>query len=376
MPFEPNKEAELVLYSSRLNITESDKSKITEIIINNEIDWGTFLYYCCHHRVTPLVLKTFWQLNLINSIEINVYNAMKSICDHVKRKNIIYYTEIDIINKQFYNHEIKAVMLKGGILAPFVYKDISLRQFGDIDFLVDMDDISIVTKILEESGFIQGTYDKVKRKIIPATKDEKLNRRLTSHEIFPHVKINDNSGIPVHVDINFSVFWNGSIKNKNKFFFDTKKIIKESRLIDLNHSKVYMLSAEYQIIHLCAHHYGEAVNFCWEGNWLRDKAEISLYKFCDLHELIISENISWIKLYDICIENKIEKPIYYSLKIVNILFGNIVPDDFLINLNINQMVINEFYDKDGVSKYWELDLFDRMFKIKEKFFEIKRKGIL
>lgn len=369
------KEAELVLHSSKLNISEHDRGIILEII-DDHIDWGLFLYYCCRNRVSPLVMSTFEKIKITRSIESSVYYAMKSICENAKRHNLVFYNEVTIINELFYDKGIRAVMLKGGVLAPLIYKDISLRQFNDIDYLIHVKDIPLVLEILKDNGYVQGVYDKGERKIISATKKEQMNRKLTSNEIFPHVKIDNIHGIPVHIDINFELFWKGSLKNENKFYFETGEIINEGKLTELSNSKIYILPPEYQVIHLCAHHYGDAMNFCWQGSWLRDKSEIALYKFCDLHELIISEKISWDKIYDISKNNKIEEPIYFSLKIVNQLFGSIVPDDFLVSLNVKETVVDKFYDKNGKIQYWGMNLYDRIFRVEDKFLEIRKKGIL
>jgi len=136
------------------------------------------------------------------------------------------------------------------------------------------------------------------------------------------------------------------------------------------------MSPEYQLIQLCAHLYSEAVYFCYEDRWIRDKFDLNLIKFCDINELIIKENIDWKKLSSILKINNIKEPIYYSLSLLNKLYGNTVPEDFLKELNVDEKIIDIFYDKCGKETYWELNFPKRMFSIKDKVDEIIKRGIL
>lgn len=283
-----SREANIILHSSKVNISEEDK----EIILRNisyDLDWGEFLYISGHHRVIPLVMKTFQELKLINYIENHVRKIMQSVCNSIKQHNEVIYNEICNINKNFLNNSIKAILLKGGILAPFIYNDISLREFGDIDYLVNINDIPKIIDILLDMGYIQGHYDVNNYKIIPVTKQEKILHRMNSHEIVEFLKLNDNINCPLFmVDINFSIFWNAHNKNKNKHLLETKYIFDNSRLVNLNDSKIFYMSTQDQLIQLCAHLYNEAVYFCWHSNWIRDKSDLNLIKFCDISSFLIN----------------------------------------------------------------------------------------
>jgi len=83
--------------------------------------------------------------------------------------------------------------------------------------------------------------------------------------------------------------------------------------------------------------------------------------------------LDWTKLKKIISENKIEEPIYYSLKLLNMLYQNTVPDDFLNDLGVKEKTINKFYDKLGNELFWETPFFDRMFSVNKKVIEILKK---
>lgn len=368
-----SKESTIILHSSKVDVTITSR----EIIIKNvsyDIDWGKLLYLCIHHSVTPLVYKTLKELDLLRYIDSNVMRIMVSECEKILGFNLKMYKEIYTVNRAFRQDKVKAILIKGALLADSLYGDKALRQFGDADYLIDINDAPIVTKVLKNLGFIQSDYDPHKKELIPMTRHEIITRRMNTHSIGEFMKIQDSEIYTM--DINFEIFWKGHKNNKNKFTIQTNELTENSSLVSLGDSEVFSLSPEYQLIQLCAHLYSHAVYFCWLTDWYKSKNDLRLIRFCDLYELIMTYKVDWRKVKEIVSRNKIEEPIYYSLKLLNKLYGNTVPEDFLINLGINENVTEKFYDKQGNELYWETNFYDRMFNIHNRVRDIYKRDIL
>lgn len=367
------KEAKLVLHTSVINPTVEDKKKIKEVI-SYDLDWGYFLYLCTHHRVIPLVWKNLSELNLINYMENHVRRVMKSAVNGIAFHNKAVFKEVKRINELLFQKGIKTVLLKGCNLAPFVYGDINLRQFGDIDILVHLENIQVITKILEEEGYIQGFLDVNSGSIIPATREEKLFKRLNTHETVEFIKLNQDINCPYFmIDINFSIIWRGS-DNKKKVF-DCCELINSAERKSINSISMYCISAENQVIQLSAHLYSEAVFFCFHSNWYRDKSDLNLIKFCDINELIIKNNINWDYLYELVKAINMDEAVYYSLTLLKKLFPMSVPDTFLSKFKFDEDMTEYYYDRKGNKHKWTIDFFSRMFFINKKVEEIKSHNI-
>jgi hypothetical protein len=363
-----SKEAQLILCASKILISEEDEKNIRELI-TFDLDWGTLLYLCAHHRVTPLVLRTLENLRLTHSVENNVIRMMRNESAGIYAQNKLFQGEIEKINLAFMSNGIKAVLLKGAILSALVYKDLTLRQFVDFDYLVNEIDLPNVTDVLIGMGYTQGGYDVDSRTIVPATKAEKVKRRMYTHEIVEFLKLSGNRLSPLfNVDINFAIFWKGS---NNSFVFDPNELIRHSTLTPMNNSTVHCLPPIYQIVQLCAHLYNEAVWFCWHPGWVRDKGDLNLIKFCDIRELISANEIKWDELITIVQISKIEVPVFFALSGLNRLFGDVVPDNVLSRLGVDRDVIDYFYDRRGNRLKWGISFEQRMFDIKIKTDELR-----
>lgn len=261
-------------------------------------------------------------------------------------------------------------MLKGGLFAPLVYKNIALRQFSDIDYLIPKTNISKASEILSDLGYVQGKYDINSKNIIPSTRKEKLFHQMNSHEVIEFLKKNPYNGSQIYnIDINFDIFWKGG---NDKFGnFNVDYLFDDASLVKFNNSFVFSLSENDQIIQLCAHLYSEAVQIFWHGNWMRDKGDLHLIKFCDLYEFISNHNINWTLLLNRIKQTKTEESTYYSLTLLNRLFDETVPNEFLNQLNIDECILDIYYDKKGVERQWNTCFEDRMFEINRKVNELE-----
>ena len=128
-------EDKLLLYCSRLSISEDIKHKIEEIL-NEALDWDYILDCSIKQGISPLF---YWNLRKISNGKDVPYEVMKSlekIYYSNLARNMILYDELGKILKAFKKAGIDTIVLKGAFLAEEIYKNIGLRPMSDIDLLI------------------------------------------------------------------------------------------------------------------------------------------------------------------------------------------------------------------------------------------------
>lgn len=357
------REMKFVICASKRYPTVEDRL-IVEESLENGLDQGKVLYYSVHNRVVPLIWKNMVEWKQVNRFESTVRRAFVSICDTIKEKNEYVYREIERINKKFDDNKIKAVMLKGAILGPTLYEDISLREFGDVDYLVSRKDITAVEKALKEIGYVQGSFDKDKKKIILATRAEILQRKKFTHELVEFIKVDTKKPDIVHmIDINHEIFWRGK---EDTWKFDTDNLLCHAKKVNTLNCEGYSLQPEYQLIQLCAHLFSEAVYFCWDKEWKRNKSEVCLYRFIDVYTLIQKEEIDWKLFTELVKINHIEEPIIFCFQCLHRLYNYSMENS---DFKTDKEIIDFYYNKNEQLLKWNLALEERLFNTQLKIYE-------
>ncbi|MDF0727751.1 nucleotidyltransferase family protein [Cytobacillus sp. S13-E01] len=155
-------------FTLNLNQIPKELKLIMEIIkynhnINKEyyedIDWNKFLELAIHHRVYPILYPT---IKKIDNKVIPSYVIQK--LSEVYKSNIFQMlhlsSEISQVSKLFKKEGVNLLVLKGPVLATDLYGDISLRTCGDLDVLIQIEDLDKVEELLNSIGYIKDDYIK------------------------------------------------------------------------------------------------------------------------------------------------------------------------------------------------------------------------
>ncbi len=360
-------EEQLIITASQVHLTSREQEMMVQIV-REELDWGFLLYQCAHHRVIPLVWNHFQNLGLTRFMEKYVRYIFEHESARIAEHNAIVLTELKYVYQAFQENGIRAVLLKGALLAPTVYQNIGLREFHDVDFLIGQEELSKVTKVLAGLGYIQGHYDVSTNTITPASREEKMLHRMNTHELTEFLKPTGQSACKaVEIDVNFELAWKGHSNASNQYRLPAAEFIAQAEQVNSHEMNIYRLKPEHQLIQLCAHLYSEAVFFCFESRWLRDKFDLNLIKFCDINEFLKQQAIHWGELKNILesIPNA-GVPVFYTLSLLNKLYPDRVPVDFLDDLNCRKDLLDIFYDRNGETRQWGTGFTERMFNITDK----------
>lgn len=121
---------------------------------SKQIDWGKFLQLTLHHRVFPNIYIVLNDLNL-EWIPDKVMSNLKYKYEQNVFSMLKLTSEQENIGKLFHQNSIKALFLKGPVLAADLYGDISSRTSRDIDILVPFNQLERVQGILVNEGYVK-----------------------------------------------------------------------------------------------------------------------------------------------------------------------------------------------------------------------------
>jgi Uncharacterised nucleotidyltransferase len=115
------------------------------------VDWSEFLRLAEHHGVLPLAAR-----NLIEhdcGLPPEIERSLRSAYDANLRRSLWFAAELARIMQHFERRQLRAVPYKGAVLAQSVYRDVGLRSFSDLDFLISPADFNRVKQALAEIGY-------------------------------------------------------------------------------------------------------------------------------------------------------------------------------------------------------------------------------
>ena len=359
------KEVELLILCSKSELSGKDINQLHQLI-NYNLDWGKFLYWAVHHRTVPIIVKNLKAQYAMQYVESHVRKAMEQITHCISMFNSAYLEEMLSICKEFDRKNVSYAVLKGAALASEVYSEPGLRQFGDIDFLINPSSVTDAENILKSLGYTQGRIDVNTEKIIKTTYKENVHHRLVSHELQDFYRLSGLDECPFYnIDINFSPMWKGT--NQKRRSLCTADFLTNTVRTSVKTGEFSILSFPYQLIHLCGHLYSEAVFFPVHTNWCRDKSDLNLIKFCDIRELICQHSqVNWKTLFDLACSLGCEDALYYSLATLNEIYPDTVSPKFFSYFESGIPNLNAFYDSKGNEVIWRMPFMERMFDIEGK----------
>ncbi len=345
----------MVLLGS-IELDEAKEKKFKEIL-DGQLNWPEVLFQLVTHRTLNMFYFNVKKLNLLGNIEKELQRLMDSQWHVYEERNRYYLQKLSEILEQFTKYHLIVPILKGNLLASMVYPAIECRIFNDLDMLIQIEDVVLVTKALEGIGYIQGHYDEEKGVIIEATRKEKMLQQLASHELQEFQKLGENSFAKlIQADINHDILWKGNCPYK----IPTQDLVERATPIEINNTKGYMLDYIDNIIQLSSHLYKEATLMMW----ISDLRDLKIYKFADLFMYIhkFYQKIDWDKLIERVKGYGVEKIVYYNFHYIEMMFGELIPAYVLDNLKPADLsYLDEYGIENKEPSKWEYDFFTRLF---------------
>ncbi len=172
--------------------SEEDIKQINNYIQNSAFNLQHLLILSNQHGILPLVYKTIKKLNTSSHLELNsdtlvvktkegcsdnslsslnaarsgnalgvqhltlnaeILPKLKAHYMSISQRNILMSAELIRIMKLLRENHIEALAFKGSALSQMAYGDITLRQYGDLDILVDEEEAYKAAELLQSHGF-------------------------------------------------------------------------------------------------------------------------------------------------------------------------------------------------------------------------------
>jgi len=144
-------ETELLLRCSLPPSISRDGVRI-RTLLREELSWEQILDLGGRHSILSVLLRHV-EATPDHRVPEAIVDQLRSQAQSRTVRNLQYAEELHDIVRTFENRSIRALPFKGPVLAEYVYGDLSLRAFGDLDILVHRADVSAAVDALEDCGY-------------------------------------------------------------------------------------------------------------------------------------------------------------------------------------------------------------------------------
>lgn len=314
-------EDRLLLCCSRTHMSREVADEVKGLL-RSEIDWSRVLDRANRHGITPLLYFNLGRIRengLPNGVLQRLTNAYYSSL----RRNALLYAELKAILNAFEEAGVRAIILKGAVLAESVYLNMALRPVGDIDLLVTRRDLYSVKEVLPRLGY-KGSP--------PVPVFSKVDTEWEEYEILSYAK--QARGIVIDLDIHID-----AVTTSLALLFEVHSGVKvradamwkNARPAVIAGAQALILSPEDLLLHLCLH----SIKHVYDGSGSR------LLWWCDIAEVerCYREEMDWRYVIQYSKDCRIETPVYYGLALANTWFETQIPQDVLNLLRATDRVI-------------------------------------
>jgi len=255
------------------------------------------------HGVLPLVYKTLKELDLDHPAYENLLIELKSSYAQIAHRNMLLSAELIRMMNLCKAHGIQALCFKGPTLACMIYSDITLRQFADLDILIDEEQRKKIEALLLDHGY--------KHVYAMTTAQDKV--------WYSHVK--DMAFIHPDKDICVEVHWQ-LLDRDYPLALDIPRFWEKSKLISFKGNMLRTFGNEDLLIYLCIH----GSKHLWERlGWIKD---------IDL--MVRTQDIDWNVVNEYVTSRHFERMTYLGLHLARQLFGTPLPEHILAKMELEK----------------------------------------
>ena len=297
----------LILSCVKIHPNQAELEQIN-YLIPKVLHWDYFIRNIIERGIAPLFYKKLESLSNKHLIPSNIQNKLKSTYYKTLSRNLLLYDSYHKIAEAFNNMNIKFVVLKGIYLSEWLYNDIALRQFADIDILVSEKEANSCLILLADMGYIPFEEDHNVNQIshfVTKQHDYFLSTNSNFEHFAPMVK-NDVS-IEIHIRLH---------PQSKKYNFIINEFLNNSIVVTINQIEVNALNFYDLILHLCVH---------LDKHFINDY--INFTSFVDITNLldIYTETIDWEILVERCLRYECEMTVFRYIMLINIFFKVSIP---------------------------------------------------
>ena len=329
---------------SKVDLSEKDIELISLWSQNDYIDSHT-IELLSIHKVHHIFLNHLLTTTDVSRLKNHFGLALSAQLAFLQEK---YNENLCVLKKivpELEKENIHYCVIKGFSIIDSLYSKNSVvsRDFGDIDFLIEKENVSKVNSIMERFGFIQG-YITDKYTIEKASRKDILYWRLNSHQEHKYIGKSEHSNISPwlynYIDVNVTIFEGGKIPIP----ISTEEIMLHTRQKKLsNNISIICLDYTYEFFQLCYSFYKDTVYLSKKES----HDNYCLIKFCDLREYVLKyrKEIDWNEFIAIVNRHKLGNQIYYTLFLVSSFYGDLDIDNIISKIEVDKQIFLPHWDE-------------------------------
>lgn len=344
----------VLVYFSKDELSDEEKCKLEEYL-ESYADWsellGALAFQKLLTRAYMHICLNNWE-KIIPTYSIRVMQDYYNVCIHRRMKNEM---AISSVLRAFSDKGIEYCMLKGAVLQKDVFPN-TIREFNDTDFLISKKHLDLVSNVLHDYGYIQGTYS-YKKQTIFKSRFKEISYLLDTHQVLPYCLATKDLIAPVsRVDIQFEF----TLQKKMNYNIDYNSVIARRIEIEYNGIKIYTLDNFDNFLMLCTHLHGEAVIF----SEICKGKDLQLSKIADIFQWLqkYANNYCWDVKVKTIMGYNMQIPVAYSMYLVYNVYRIEIAKSILDKLGIEDYsFIDYYYNENNEWTRWDKPVLERMF---------------
>ena len=242
-------------------------SEIESLLAEN-FDWDLFTETARNHRLVSFVFPKLRRFSA--AIPSQIFREWQRRAEKVSGRNLDFNAQLLKLAGLFENNNVEYLSYKGATLAQLAYGDSSLRQFGDLDFLIYKKDFPKVKKLIVENGGA------------PAWELSEKQERAVLKRYYEYPFVFGENAISVEIHWAFMESFFG-------FDYNIEEVFRRSQTVSIHGRNLRTLSNEDLLIVLCVH---GSKHFWKRLNWI-----------CDVGKLVQNQKIEWDKVIKLAEQN-------------------------------------------------------------------------
>jgi len=288
---------QLMLLSSRQNLNANEQNNYIRLI-NNVDNWDEYVKYVIAHQAGPLMYKKVKSLSLTHKIPKTAMAMLHQSWLKTLGRSMVLIEHFRNTMDAFNKAGLTAIAMKGIYLSDWLYSEVGLRQFSDIDLLLKPKEALEALEILKNLGYSSST-------IYMANFYKKHNNK-NEFVHYPPMTLNGVS-IEIHTRL---------YSNNADFNVEIDDLFDNALMSKVQGVKSFIFSPEDMLINLCLH-----MEKHFRGG------AFQLTGFYDISNIldIFNEIIDADKLMKICRKYSVEKYVYKYFHLCNIYFLTSLP---------------------------------------------------
>ncbi len=179
-------EEELILLAADINPEQTIMDRLNKLIPDIS-DWEVFTKMAIDRAAAPLIVDKLPKLSNAGLFPEGVLRSLKQASLRTLTRNMLLTEHFRQVIRAFSEAEIPVIALKGSMLSDWLYGNINLRQFSDLDLLVPQEKGLDALEILRKMGY--------------ASNDMTLTDFITENTSIVHYKPMIKNGVSVEIHI-------------------------------------------------------------------------------------------------------------------------------------------------------------------------------